>query len=211
MPTRKGWIQGYNCQLAATADHVILGVRLTQDTGDTDQLAPMLATAVITAAQLAPHRPASTGTAPAGTTAGEPSPAGLIPQADNPAQIGVALFDAGYHSDANLTTPDPDRLIAPGKNRALNRAARDNPTEGPPPETATAAEKMSHRLRTPEGIATYKRRGATVEPLNGHLKDRIGLRTFSMRGLKACQAELELAAATLNLLKLHRADWKPAT
>jgi hypothetical protein len=70
---------------------------------------------------------------------------------------------------------------------------------------------MSHRLRTPEGIATYKRRGATVEPLNGHLKDRIGLRTFSMRGLKACQAELELAAATLNLLKLHRADWKPAT
>jgi transposase len=205
MPTRKGWIQGYNCQLAATSDHVILAVRLTQDTGDMDQLSPMLAAAVTAAGQLAPHRPAPTRQIPANPETATPA------AAFNPAEIGVALFDAGYFSDANLTTPGPDRLIAPGKHRDLHRAARQDPTQGPPPAEASAAAKMSHRLRTPEGIATYKRRGATVEPLNGHLKDRIGLRTFSMRGLRACQAELELAATTLNLLKLHRHRWKPAT
>jgi hypothetical protein len=31
---------------------------------------------------------------------------------------------------------------------------------------------MRARLATPEGITAYRRRGVTVEPVNGHLKDR---------------------------------------
>ena len=49
---------------------------------------------------------------------------------------------------------------------------------------------MHHRLRTPDGAALYKKRGATIEPINGHLKDRGNLRTFLLRGLHACKAEL---------------------
>jgi hypothetical protein len=40
--------------------------------------------------------------------------------------------------------------------------------------------------------------------VNGHLKDRHRLRQFSCRGIKAAQAEAELASATANLLKIWR-------
>jgi hypothetical protein len=57
------------------------------------------------------------------------------------------------------------------------------PGKGPPPADATLRQAMSHRLRTEEGKALYKRRGATVEPAIGNLKkilDRV-----SRRGLNA--------------------------
>ena len=62
---------------------------------------------------------------------------------------------------------------------------------------------MSHRLRTDEGQALYRRRGATVEPAIGNLK-RI-LDRFSRRGLDAALAELQLAATAFNLLRIYRA------
>ena len=70
---------------------------------------------------------------------------------------------------------------------------------------------MSHRLRTPEGHQAYKRRAATVEPVNRHLKDQTGLRRFSRRGITAALSELNLAAAVVNLLKLHTRTLQPAT
>ena len=62
---------------------------------------------------------------------------------------------------------------------------------------------MDHRLRTADGAARYKRRGATVEPAIGNLKKIIT--RFSGRGLPAAAAEIDLAAAAFNLLKIHRA------
>lgn len=35
MPTRNGWVQGYNAHLAVTADWLVLGVTLTQNPADT--------------------------------------------------------------------------------------------------------------------------------------------------------------------------------
>jgi hypothetical protein len=69
---------------------------------------------------------------------------------------------------------------------------------------------MRHRLRTPEQAQRYKRRGATVETVNAHLKDQVGLRRFARRGLKAAASELDLAATVVNLLKLHHRT-TPAT
>jgi hypothetical protein len=117
--------------------------------------------------------------------------------------IGILLFDAGYWTEDNLTAAGPDRLIAPGKSRDLPSPGQDLP---PLPDDADAATRMIHCLATPEGAALYKRRGATVEPVNGHLKDRIALRRFTRRGLAACQAELDFAAMVLNLGKLLRLD-----
>ena len=185
MPTRKGWIQGYNAQLAVTDDHLILATTLTQDPSDIDQAQPMITAAVAAAAVLQQHRPGNAD-----------------PQPHH--GIGLILFDAGYLSEANLTTPGPDRLIAAGKARDQARAAITNPASGPPPAGANPIEQMRHRLKTPDGHTAYKRRGATVETVIGHLKDLTALRRFGRRGLTAATSELHLAAATLNLLKLHR-------
>jgi transposase len=182
MPTRKGFIQGYNAQLAGSQDHFIIAGHLVQDPGDVEQFQDMTHRAAETADLLRPHRPDPT----------------------NPhATIGTTLADNGYCSHDNLTAPGPDRLIATGKHRDLHTAATTNPATGPPPAHATPTEAMHHRLRTPDGAATYKKRAATIEPINGHLKDRGNLRTFLLRGLHACQAELHLAALAHNLRRLH--------
>ncbi len=183
MPTRKGFIQGYNAQLAASEDHFIIAGDLVQDPGDVEQLQPMTAKTARTAGLLHRHRPAD------------------VPSTDT--TIGVVLADNGYCSNANLTAPGPDRLIATSKSRDLHTTAVTNPASGPPPPDTTPEQAMHHRLRTPEGAALYKRRGATIEPINGNLKDRGNLRTFLLRSLHACKAELHLAALAHNLRHLH--------
>ncbi len=189
MPTRRGWIQGYNAQLAVTDDHLIIATRLTQDTVDLHQCQPMIAATTSAVAVLTAHRP----------PAQHPDPQ---PGANN--GINTILFDAGYLSDDNLTAPGPPRLIALGKYRDQDRDAQQHPADGDPADTDTPIEQMRHRLRTPAGRQTYQRRAAIVEPVIGHLKDRTGLRTFSRRGLTAATSELHLAAATTNLVRLHR-------
>jgi transposase len=183
MPTRRGWIQGYNMQIVAAADQLIVATGVGQQTGDTQQFVPMAAAAEQAAADCR--------------------------QASGHADIaiGTALADAGYFSENNLTAPGPDRLIALGKGARQHNDALRRPATGEPPPGATAREAMDHRLRTAEGARLYKRRGATVEPAIGNLKKI--LPRFSRRGLAAATAEIDLAAAAFNLLKIHRAG--PAT
>jgi transposase len=119
--------------------------------------------------------------------------------------IGLVLADNGYFTEDNLTSSGPDRLIAPGKGRDVHQAAVENPTQGPPPPDLSPTEAMRHTLRNPDQMQRYKRRSATVEPVIGHLKDRIGLRRYARRGLDAVTAELHLAAAALNITRLHHA------
>src|SRR5699024_11778673 len=101
-----------------------------------------------------------------------------------------------------LTAPGPDRLIADSKGRHIEARAAADPAAGAPPDKATARARMNHRLRTPEGLGLYRRRSHMVETPNAWLKDRRGLRQFARRGLEAVQAELSLAAAVTNLLRL---------
>ena len=180
MPTRKGFVQGYNTHVAVTADQVIVAVQVGQATTDQSSFVPMMQAAQDAAARLHAH----TGSA------------------DH--LIGTILADAGYASDANLAAPGPARLIALGKNRDQYRAAHHTPASGPPPPAATPRQAMDHQLRTPEGIAQYKRRGATVEPGIGNLKKIID--RFSRRGLDNALSEIHLAATAFNLLKIHRAS-----
>jgi transposase len=180
MPTGKGWIQGYNTQLAVSDDQIVLAVKVTNATVDVDQFEPMMNAAVAAAAVL------DQGRARVGA-ASEP--------------VGLLLADAGYLTEHNLSVTGPDRLIGTGKRGRLEAAARaGHPTR----RKSQLIEQMSRRLATPDGITAYRRRGVTVEPVNGHLKDRHGLRQFSRRGRPACQAEAELTAATANLLKIWR-------
>jgi transposase len=116
-------------------------------------------------------------------------------------RIGTLLADAGYCSEENLTSAGPDRLIA-----VTSRRGRA------PVSTTPAAKEMAARLATDEARARYRRRSATVETMNAHLKDRRGLRRFARRGLDAVRSELHFTAGVTNMLRLrtHRAT-HPAT
>lgn len=104
--------------------------------------------------------------------------------------IDTVLADAGYSSRTALSAEGPDRLIATGRDPA--RPGRD-------PGMATMAARLA---KDSPDRATYQRRGATVEPVIGNLKTRIGLRQFSRRGLQAVREELKLAATAYNLHRL---------
>jgi IS5 family transposase len=117
-------------------------------------------------------------------------------------QVGTLLADAGYDSDANLAADGPDRLIADGKRHKIAARAATDPATGDPPENASAREAMNHRLRTAGGHGLYKRRSPLIETPNAWLKNGRGLRRFARRGIQAVQAELALASAVTNLLKI---------
>jgi len=209
MPVRGGgFIQGYNCQDAAADDRLMLGGYACQDPGDQRQARPLAAVAEKGAAIVAAGHAAHAGdpallaachgrlcTLPEKDRNGPGHDAAACHRAMT-SSIGVLVADAGYHSQASLEAPGPDRLIADAK--AGNLAA-SQPAEGPPPEGATAAEANAHRLRTPEGRAAYKRRAPDVEGLHASLKDRTGLRRFSLRGLHNATSEFLLAGIAHNL------------
>ena len=119
--------------------------------------------------------------------------------------IGLALADNGYFTEDNLTAPGPERLIGTGSRREMDHEVKHNPADEPPPPDLSPLEAMRHKMRQPDNVEQYKRRSATVEPVIGHLKDRIGLRRYARRGLQAVSAELHLAAAVLNLTRLTTA------
>jgi transposase len=177
--TRNGWVQGYNCQTAASEDQFILHAEPTQDANDVQQFQPTTDAVCAAAAHLAEQ----TGR--------------------EDLRVGTMIGDAGYDSDANLTADGPDRLIAGAKRHIIDQRAATNPTTGNPPEHATARQRMNHRLRTPEGHHLYKRRAPLIEAPHSWLKDRRGLRQFTRRGLTAARSELRFAAAVTNLLRLH--------
>jgi hypothetical protein len=181
MPVRGGgFIQGYNAQNLTTEDGLIIATRLTQDTTDVAWYQPMTSAASAAAAAMAAAR-------------GD----------DGDAGIGLVLADAGYLSEANLTCPGPDRLIATGKHRALERAARasqDATTDEDCPAGEGAIAAMTARLATPDGITAYRQRGHIAETPHGNIKHNLGFRQLSMRGLRKASAEWQFACTVHNLL-----------
>ena len=121
-------------------------------------------------------------------------------------QVGTVLADAGYWSEANATCPGPDRLIATTKTYKLRLKQR---SEGPPPEGASPAQAMEHRLCSAQGAALYAKRSVTVEPVFGQQKEIMGFRRFSRRGLGAVRAEWKLLNTAHNVLKLYRSGAVP--
>jgi len=182
MPTRRGFLQGYNVQVAVTADHMIAAVDVGQSPNDQQCFIPMVQAVQQAASRL--HDAT----------------------AKDQHVIGTVLADAGYHSRHNLSAPGPDRLIAPGKGRDQARAAH-TATSGPLPAGATPIQANAHRLLTKEGRKLYKRRGATVEPGIGNLKKI--LPRFCRRGLTTARQEATLAATAFNIIKIYRAHTAP--
>ena len=148
---------------------------------------PMLARAQDAAALIQAHRPAAS-----------PGP-GPGPGSQGSGGIGLMLADAGYCPEHNLTIEGPDRLIAVGKLRDLEKAARGQDTGREPGGPATQA--MRERLKTADGITAYRQRGHIAETPHGHIKHNMGLRQLSVRGKRKAAAEWTFACAVHNLFK----------
>jgi transposase len=189
MPVRGGgFIQGYNAQAVCSADGLCLASMVTQDTTDYASFEPMMRGAQAAAGLLRAHARG--------------------PLHRLRAKIGIMLADAGYCSAANLTIAGPDRLIATGKGRDLEQAAREGGQARPARDSPLAA--MATRLATPQGIACYRRRGPLAEGPFGNIKHNHGFRRFSMQGLSRAQGEWAFQNTVINLLKIHATGWVPA-
>src|SRR5829696_2015712 len=179
MKTRRGWVQGYNAQAVVTPEQIILAAEVTTEANDVRQLVPML----------------------------DRAQAAVEVVMGEDATLGAAVADAGYWSEANADsqTEECELFIATRKDREQRAGLRDAaPPRGRIPKGLSARGRMERKLRTKRGRAIYRRRGASVEPVFGQMKERQGAGRFSMRGLDQCRGEWHLHAAVHDLGKLHR-------
>lgn len=128
----------------------------------------------------------------------------LPPELDQPA---AANLDTGYFSPDNiagLLARGIEPYIATGRPAHHQgwRAYFLDQSDPPPPE-ATLKEKMAFKLRTDLGQAIYRLRKSTVEPVLGIIKEVLGFRQFSLRGLLAASGEWTLVCLAYNLKRLH--------
>ncbi|MDP3046021.1 MAG: IS1182 family transposase [Chloroflexota bacterium] len=119
----------------------------------------------------------------------------------------AAALDAGYFSAANVAA-----LVARGINPyiATGREPHHQTWQerflqqpAPPPDDASLKEKMAYKLRTEIGKTIYGLRKCTVEPVIGIIKEVLGFRQFSLRGLTAAAGEWCLVCLAFNIKRLH--------
>jgi transposase len=107
------------------------------------------------------------------------------------------LADAGYRSEAvfeQLAECGTELVVALG--REGKQQLHFDPQRSP--HTA----QMAAKLKSAEGKAAYRRRKWIAEPPNGWVKNVLGFRQFSLRGLHRVQAEWKLVCMALNLRRM---------
>jgi hypothetical protein len=176
MRNQKGYVAGYNGQLAVTAGQVIVGAMLSQHPVDRTLLHPLLDAC---RQQLAE--------------------AGIDPR------LRTVLADAGYASEETFARAGADglRLLAPLA-KDPGRPSTRTPRRARHLDQFPATARAIRRLRHPRGREDYKLRARTVEPVFGQLKACQKLTMMSRRGFTACESEWLLACTAHNLRKLHR-------
>jgi len=134
----------------------------------------------------------------------EPTLEALSPQLGQPP---AGALDNGYWSEANLAAFEArgiEPYIATGR-EAHHRSWQTFFAEAPlpPPDDASLVIKMAYKLQTEVGKAIYRLRKCTVEPVIGIIKEVLGFRQFSLRGLAAAAGEWCLVCLAFNLKRLH--------
>ena len=114
---------------------------------------------------------------------------------ETPEQV---LADAGYRNEPNLQAlkvRDIDGYVPLA--REGKTAADPDPNEYP------AKARMAEKLATDEGRRRYARRKWIAEAPVGWIKEVMGFRRFSLRGLRKVEAEWTLVCLALNVKRLH--------
>ena len=175
MPTSNGFEQSYNAQASTDLEsYLIVENHVTQQPNDKQEVEPTL--------QGLNNLPKGIG-----------KPEGI-------------LADTGYFSESNVEHCENSDVIPfiADKREKHNRSLFER-FEEPPllPEGATPVERMKHRLKTKEGKKIYAKRKSTIETVFGIIKNVLGFRDFSLRGLGAVSGEWDLVCIAYNLKRLH--------
>lgn len=171
--TNNGYDQHYNAQVAVTQD-----------------------TMLIVAASLSNH--------PNDKREAEPTLDALSPELGQPE--GAAL-DNGFFSEHNILALEQRNIepyIATGREphyKTVETLLGTVPAE--PPADASPKEKMAYKLATEIGKEIYRLRKCTVEPVIGIIKEVLGFRQFSLRGLANVAGEWCLVCLAFNLKRMH--------
>jgi hypothetical protein len=121
--------------------------------------------------------------------------------------VDAAAADNGYFSAANIAAcfqRGIEPYIATGRephHLDWQTCFARSPT--PPPDDASPTLKMAYKLQTEIGHTIYRLRKCTVEPVIGLIKEVLGFRQFSLRGLAATAGEWGLVCLAFNLKRLH--------
>jgi transposase len=175
MKHRGGFEQAFNAQAAVeTSTMLVVGEHVTNAPNDKQQLVP-------TVAVISPV-------------------------------VGVVanvLADSGYYGEAAVesveNSGDKPTVYAAIDRQKHGRRVVDLEKKDdlpPPPSGAPAVDVMKHRLGTREGKKLYRLRKQTVEPVFGIIKQALGFRRFSMRGLEKAGLEWTLVTMAYNVKRL---------
>jgi Transposase DDE domain len=171
--------QSYNAQAAVDEAMLIVGERVSAAPNDKQELVP-----TVTAISSVVIESASAILADSGFYS-ETAVRAIEQKSDGTASgltVYAAVEKSSHHKTVADLLPQPD------------------PAE-PGPE-ASAKEKMAHRLKTKIGRELYKKRKQTVEPVFGIIKEVLGFRRFSLRGLAKVALEWTLVCVSYNLKRL---------
>jgi hypothetical protein len=166
--------QSYNAQAAVDADGsmLVIGTHVTDACNDKEQLAPTLEC--------------------------------ISPELGTPKEV---LVDNGFYSEKAVLEAESKGVkvyVSVGKQTHHRSVADLEAHQEPEPllEGATVKAAMAHRLKTAEGKALYKLRKETVEPVFGIIKEVMGFRRFTLRGLVKVNLEWALVTLAYNVKRL---------
>jgi hypothetical protein len=108
-----------------------------------------------------------------------------------------ALADTGYKSEAVF-----EALAASGCDLVVSLGREGKQLLRFDPERLPHTAAMAAKLQTDQGRAAYRRRKWIAEPPNGWIKNVLGFRQFSLRGLHRVRAEWKLVCLALNLRRM---------
>jgi transposase len=181
--SNKGWDQCGNAQAVTNENQIILAADVTDQANDVRQTVPMVDQARAN-----------------------------LDAAGVEESIKAALGDAGYYSETNATDLKQkgiDPYLATERLKHHEKVA--SAPRGRIPQGLTAKQRMARKLRTKKGREMYAKRKGMIEPIFGQLKQVLGFRQFSLRGLASMRGEWRLMATVHNLLKLWRNGQEVAT
>lgn len=113
----------------------------------------------------------------------------------------MTLADAGYASEENLQGLEERQLLA-----CVSLAGRHGKVPKRDAKKHPATHRMHRHMQTDEAKAHYRRRKCIAEPVFGWIKQAMGFRMFSLRGLDKVTAEWNLVCLAANLRRWHRLE-----
>lgn len=175
MKRRGGFLQGYNAQVTATVDQVVIAADVVTDNNDQHQFLPMLDQATANLERVGTQR-----------------------------RINRVLADAGYGTEDDLLAIEradeaPECYVAITGSNTDRSDRRNTPVKDPD----SARGRMYTKMRTRIARQIYKQRCHSVETVFGHQQSGLRFDRFGRRGLQAARSEWHLINAIHNLKKRH--------